>query len=201
MSAGEVVVYGLPIGVSDRRAPGWWGMILLITTEATLFASLLGSYFYLLSGSVAWPPDGIENPRLLWPIIASILLIGSSIPMYLADRSIRDGRQVALRIYLLIAFVLAALFIAIQIREYDREKFSYGTDTYSSLFFTITGLHGAHVISALCMNLFVQVRAWLGHFNERRRLAVTNVGWYWHFVDAVWVFIFVSLYLSPRWLP
>ena len=191
----------LATSVSDSRATGWWGMVLLIASEATLFAALLGSYFYLLSGSIDWPPDGIEVPKLTRPIIASILLLGSSIPMIYADLSIRRGNQSGLRIGLAIAAVMAAVFIGLQIYEYRHETFHISTDSYGSLFYTITGIHGLHVISALIMNLVLQVRAWRGHFTKTRRLAVTNVSLYWHFVDVVWIFIFLSLYLSPRWLP
>ena len=69
---------------------------------------------------------------------------------------------------------------------------------YDSLFITITGFHGAHVAGGLLMNLYVQLRAWLGHFDAERHDAVSNAVLYWHFVDGVWLFILASLYLSPR---
>jgi heme/copper-type cytochrome/quinol oxidase subunit 3 len=84
--------------------------------------------------------------------------------------------------------------------EYSHKQFTPATDAYGSLFFTITGFHGAHVAVGLLMIAVVAVRAWLGHFSERRHLAVTNVSWYWHFVDVVWLAVFTSLYLSPRFL-
>jgi heme/copper-type cytochrome/quinol oxidase subunit 3 len=121
--------------------------------------------------------------------------------MVYADLSIRRGNQAGLRIGLALSFIMAAVFLALQVHEYQVETFHIKTDSYGSLFYTITGIHGLHVLTALAMNLVLQIRAWLGHFNSRRRLAVTNVGLYWHFVDVVWIFIFISLYLSPRWLP
>ncbi len=82
--------------------------------------------------------------------------------------------------------------------EYRHQPFGPSTDAYGSLFFTITGFHGAHVAVGLLMIAVVSLRAGLGHFSARRHLAVTNVAWYWHFVDAVWLVVFTSLYLSPR---
>lgn len=193
--------HSLPHTVSDSRSPGWWGMVLLIVSEATLFAAFLGSYFYLLSGSSEWPPDGIEPPKLPIPIIATVLLLGSSLPMVVADTRARRGDLSSLRLALALAFVMAAVFVGLQIYEYRHETFHIKTNSYGSLFYSITGLHGIHVVTALAMNAYLQLRAWRGHVSERKRLAVTVIGLYWHFVDVVWIFIFVSLYLSPRWLP
>jgi heme/copper-type cytochrome/quinol oxidase subunit 3 len=185
---------------TGQRAPGWWGMVLLIVTEATLFASLIAGYFYLQSNADSWPPAGTEVPELLLPLIGTVLLVGSSLPMWWADRSIAAGNHLGLRIGLALGFLMGAAFLGIQIVEYSRKTFDLDTNTYSSLFFTITGLHGLHVLIGLLMNLYVQLRAWLGHFSPRRRLAVQNTVLYWHFVDAVWIVILATVYLSPRWL-
>jgi heme/copper-type cytochrome/quinol oxidase subunit 3 len=191
----------LPEAIADSRSTGWWAMVLVIASEATLFAAFLGSYFYLLSGSPEWPPDGIEPPKLTIPIIATVLLLGSSVPMLLADARIRRDDRRGMQLALALSFVMAAVFVALQIREYRHETFHIKTNSYGSLFYSITGLHGLHVITALAMNAYLQLRAFRGHVSERKRLSVTVVGMYWHFVDVVWIFIFVSLYLSPRWLP
>ena len=103
-----------------------------------------------------------------------------------------------LRLGLLVTLAFGAVFLAVQGVEYARETFTPRSHAYGSLFFTITGLHGAHVLVGLLMNVVVQVRAWLGHFSRDRHLAVTNVALYWHFVDAVWLAVFASLYVAPR---
>jgi heme/copper-type cytochrome/quinol oxidase subunit 3 len=184
----------------DGHPPGWWGMVGFILTEAALFAALIGSYFFLLSNAPQWPPAEIEPPKLLWPIIATVVLVGSSIPMYLADRSAEEGNTGAVQIWLAVAFVLAVIFLAIQLYEYSGETFGIDTTSYGSLFYTITGVHGLHVLSALVMNLVMQIQVWRRVAGHRRRLGITNVSLYWHFVDAVWVVIFISLYLTPNWL-
>jgi heme/copper-type cytochrome/quinol oxidase subunit 3 len=82
--------------------------------------------------------------------------------------------------------------------EYHNKQFGPTVSAYDGIFYTTTTFHGAHVAIGLLMNLYVQIRAWLGHFTEERHLAVQNAGLYWHFVDFVWLFIFASLYISPR---
>ncbi|HEX2267639.1 MAG TPA: cytochrome c oxidase subunit 3, partial [Actinomycetota bacterium] len=97
--------------------------------------------------------------------------------------------------------VMGATFLgfqAVEYREIVTEQFTARTNVYGSLFFTITGFHGLHVAVGLVMNGWVQWYAGRGRFSAERHLAVENVALYWHFVDAVWVFILFSLYLSPH---
>ena len=182
---------------------GWWGMVLFIAVEATIFALLLASYFYVRfrSGPV-WPPDGIEDPKLKLVLIMSVVLWSSSLPVHLAHSAIKHGRQRALRACLVIAFLLGATFLILQCtKEYPdilRHEYTPRTNAYGSLFFTITGLHGAHVFVGLLMNAWTQLRAWQGAFDEHRHVTVQNFVMYWHFVDVVWVFVLATLYLSPH---
>ncbi len=190
-----------PEGVSGGRATGFWGMVMLIFTEATLFGLLLYSYFYLRfhSGPV-WPPDGIEKPDLFLVSIMTPILLLSSGPMHWAHTGIRQGKVWRLRVGLLLTFVMGATFLGFQGVEYREiltREFTPRTNIYGSLFFTITGFHGIHVAVGLVMNLWLQWYARRGRFSAERHLAVENVALYWHFVDAVWVFILFSLYLSP----
>lgn len=183
--------------LSGSRTVGWWGMVMLILTEATVFAALISSYFYLRFNSPTWPTGNIERPELLLASINTVILLASSWPMQMAVRSIRRGYQGGLQIGLAIAWVLAVLFLFFQGVEYSRSSFTPQTNVYGSLYFTILTLHGLHVLGGLGLATVVLIRSWRGHFNERRYQAVENTALYWHFVDAVWVVIFASLYLSP----
>jgi cytochrome c oxidase subunit III len=195
---------GHPVGVEKGKAPGWWGMVILIFTEATLFAILLMSYLFIRfqSGPV-WPPDGIKKPELTLVAIMTPILLLSSAPMHWADVSIRKGKARWLRLGLLLTFLMGATFLTLQGFEYHKtlKEFTPRTDAYGSLFFTITGFHGAHVAVGLLMNLWLQVNAWRGRFSAVDHLPVEVISLYWHFVDAVWVFILVVLYLSPHIWP
>jgi cytochrome c oxidase subunit III len=190
-----------PDHVIGGHAPGWWGMVLVIFTEATFFAILLTSYLYLrFQSSPVWPPDGIKEPELGLVLVMTPILLLSSAPMHWAETGIRQGRQGRLRLGLALTFVMGATFLGLQALEYTKtlEEFTPRTDAYGSLLFTITGFHGIHVAVGLLMNLWLQVHAWKGRFTRARHLAVQNVAMYWHFVDAVWVFILVTIYLSPH---
>jgi heme/copper-type cytochrome/quinol oxidase subunit 3 len=178
------------------RSPGFWGMMLLIATEGALFAYLLFSYFYL--GSMAqgpWPPEGPPSLKLV--VANTLLLLISSVTMYWAESGIRRGNGGRLRLGSLLTLALGVIFLVIQGIEYSNKHITITTHAYGSLFFTITGFHGAHVAAGLIMVAVISVRSFLGHFNTEHHDAVTNVSWYWHFVDVIWLTVFTSLYLSP----
>ncbi|HET7613756.1 MAG TPA: cytochrome c oxidase subunit I [Gemmatimonadaceae bacterium] len=186
----------LPVGASGRHNIGWWGMACLVATEAAFFGYLLFSYYYL--GSISTNPWPAVVPRIGLPAINTLILISSSIAVWLAARGIRRNSNAHLVAWLGTAIVLGVVFISLQVVEYGREKFSMTHDAYGSLFYTITGFHGAHVIVGLLMLAVVFVRSARGHFSAGRHEAITNVALYWHFVDAVWLAVFTSLYITPH---
>ncbi len=190
----------LPTIARGFRSTAHWGMLIFILSEATLFGSLLSAYFYLRFNNSQWPLGGIDPPELLLPAIMTVILLASSGFMIFAESGIRDGDQSRLRLGMGIAWLLSAAFLLLQAYEYSHETFSPLTNAYGSAFFTITGLHGTHVFVALLIGLFTMARAWLGHFDEHRYVAVQNTVLYWHFVDVVWLFVFASLYLYPHLL-
>jgi heme/copper-type cytochrome/quinol oxidase subunit 3 len=195
-------IANLPEHASGPRAYGWWGIVWLIGTEAMLFGALIASYFYIrFKSGPAWPPGDIELPKLELPLIMSAILWSSSIPVHIADRGIRSGSLRKLRWGLMAGFVLGATFLALQVGvEYPEKlrEFSATENAYGSLFFTLTGMHGLHVIGGLMFSLWVQVHAWRRLYDAERHLSVQNFSLYWHFVDAVWAFVLGSLYLSPH---
>ncbi len=193
------VTAGQLVDVAERKghhSAGWWAMLIVIMNEAVIFASLVASYFYLRFNSPTWPQDNLKRPELILPAIMTVLQVSSSLFMQWGLSSIKRGRTGRMRLALLIALLLAAGFLGMQAYEYTHSEFGPQTNAYGSLFFTITGIHGLHVLIAILMNLFIQVRAGFQHFTARRHLAVENVSLYWHFVDIVWLVIFTSLYLS-----
>ena len=193
-----------PAGLHRGKSPGWWGMVFLVATEAMFFTILLTSYWYLrFRHGPVWPPDGIAKPDLFLVGIMTPILLLSSAPMHWAELGIRKGRVWQLRLGLVLTFVLGATFLTLQSIEYlsKVKEFTPRTDVYGTLFFTITGFHGFHVFAGLLMNVWLQYYAWRGRFDAARHLPVEVVVLYWHFVDAVWIFIFATIYLSPHLWP
>jgi cytochrome c oxidase subunit III len=199
--ASAISTAGLTTEQPVGRSTGWWGMILFITTEGTLFAALFGSYFYLrFQYGPRWPPDDIQQPKLLLPLIMTAVLVPSSLPLLWAERGIRRGRPWQLRAGLLATLVMGATFLALQAMEYDEKlrEFTFTSNVYGSLFYVITSFHGSHVTVGLLMVCWLLAASLQGSFSAKRHERVRIVAFYWHFVDAVWVAILFTLYLSPR---
>lgn len=188
----------LPIRLSGSRSPAWWGTVWFCATEAMLFASLFGAYFFLRGSVQAFGAEGGRYVPLTRPMIMTVFLLSSSVAAWWGESGIKHGDPTRLRIGLAITWVLGVVFLLVQASEYAARETSWTTSAYDSLFITITGFHGAHVAGGLLMNLYVQVRAWLGHFTAHRHDAVSNAVLYWHFVDGVWLVILAVLYFSPR---
>jgi heme/copper-type cytochrome/quinol oxidase subunit 3 len=184
----------------ERHTPGypiaWWGMVALIATEAMIFAALLSAYFFVRSGSSEWPQGGIAPPDLGRIGIFTVVLVGSSLPVFWAEAGIKRGHVGQLRVGLLISFLMGAAFLVNQLIDFSELDFRAGDNAYGSLFITITGLHGLHVVAGLVICLIVQLKARLGYFDAEHHVTVSVFSLYWHFVDAVWIAVFTSLYLS-----
>jgi heme/copper-type cytochrome/quinol oxidase subunit 3 len=186
-----------PVG----RSTGWWGMVLFITTEATLFSMLLGSYFYLrFQFGPQWPPGGIEQPSLLRPLIMTAVLVPSSLPLLWAERGIRRGKRWQLRLGLLATLAMGLTFLILQGVEYAEElrHFTFTTNVYGSLFYVITSFHGSHVTVGLLMVGWLFSASPRDTSDARRHERIHLIALYWHFIDAVWVAILFTIYLSPR---
>lgn len=183
-----------PEGVSS----GMLGMVLFIASEIMFFAGLFGAYFFLRSQADEWPPTGFESLEIPFPLVNTIILLASGVTVHYAVLALRrDHRHGPTGFIFLtgLTILLGTIFILGQVYEYNELPFGIEDGTFPSLFFVMTGFHGAHVIGGLGMLAFIFVRALQGDFSSRNHLAVEATTAYWHFVDVVWVILFVVLYV------
>jgi cytochrome c oxidase subunit III len=186
----------VPVGSIRRRGTGWWGVLMLILTEGSLFAYLLFSYYYFaLQSSGGFLPDKLPPIDLSLP--NTVVLLLSSVAVWWADSGVRRGRQGQLVIGLAIALVLGIAFVVVQLFEWRSQTFTLRSSEYGSLFYTITGFHMAHVIVGLLVLAALLLWSALGYFAGRRSAPILIGGAYWHFVDAVWLAVFFTFYITP----
>ncbi len=169
---------------------------LAILSEIMLFGALFAAYFVIRGESPAWPPPGrFERPELLLPGFNTLLLVSSSVTMQLAVRSARIGSRSRLLRWLGLTLLLGGVFIVIQGYEFATNGFGLDSGTFGSTFYILTGFHGAHVLAGLGLIAIVANRARRGFVSAERHTAVEAISYYWHFVDAVWLFLFSTLYV------
>jgi heme/copper-type cytochrome/quinol oxidase subunit 3 len=180
------------------RPMGWWGVMLTIATEGTIFVALLASYYFVRSVSDEWPQGGIEAPPLTRVSIFTVVLLASSLPLFYGERAIKRGNRRGLQIALAVSWLMGFAFMINQGIEFAELKFGVDDNAYASLFIVISGLHGLHVVVGLLISIIVQIKAARGWFDSERHVTVTVFSLYWHFVDVVWIFVFTTLHLSPH---
>ena len=186
---------------SDSRHPLIWGFLGMIAIELTVFTCLAVSYFYLKMSSDAWPPHPLPYPKVLLPTVNTLLLIASSFVMHWADTKIRKGEERKLAMGLSIGVLLAVVFLVLKYVEYFvMTDYRWNDHAYGSIVWTIIGFHSAHVLTVALKTVIVAALAWRSYFSQERRLAITANGFYWHFVVAIWIPLYVILYWSPRFL-
>jgi heme/copper-type cytochrome/quinol oxidase subunit 3 len=177
---------------------GWWGMALFLCSETTLFGTLLATYFYLDFNSQSWPPAGIKAPSVVLPLVATGVLIATSVPMFLASRAARAGDAPLSSWLIGLAMVVQCCYLAAQILlfRHDLHQFSPQGTAYGSIYFTMLAAHHAHVLLGILLNGWVLWRVAVGGLNNYRLIGVRAVALYWHVVNAIAVLV-VLTQLSP----
>jgi len=186
----------LPVAAKETNSTGWWGVLCLIATEGSLFAYLLFSYYYIaVQRGAAWSPEPHPDMTLAAP--NTVILLSSSVAAWWGEQGAKQGKRGRLLLGLGGAILLGGVFLVVQLFEWKQKTFSLSSGSYGSLFFTITGFHMMHVIVGVLLMTVVFAWSAMGLYSARRHEPVSNVITYWHFVDAVWLAVFSTFYLSP----
>jgi heme/copper-type cytochrome/quinol oxidase subunit 3 len=181
------------------RPTGWWAMVLVIATEATLFVLLVATYFYLrVETHGSWPPPPHSDPKIVRPLIATLVLVAGSIPMLLATRSAVSGRAGLIRGGLVGAVVCGLAFLVFQaVLVHDSlALFRPQDDAYSSIYYTLIGVHYVHAVIGVLLALWALAR--VSRYTAERHLTLQVTALYWHFVNVAAAVVFLTLYLAPR---
>jgi len=173
-------------------------MALFVATEATLFGTIFGTYVYLRSQSIEWPPPGTPEPKALWPLLLTASLVATSFPLRGALRSVRAGHAGRARAATLLALLVQTGYLAAQLTlfAHDLDLFPPDTSAYASIYFTMLGAHAAHVAAGILLELWLLVRL-AGGLTRYRLVAVQVTVFYWVCVNVL-AAITLAVQLSPR---
>jgi cytochrome c oxidase subunit 3 len=186
-----------------------YGMILFIASEVMFFVAWFWAYFNAslfpadvhqvardtLFGGV-WPPKGIEtfDPWHL-PLLNTLILLTSGTTVTWAHHALLEGDREGLKWGLILTIILGAVFTCVQAYEYSHAAFGFKGHVYGATFFMATGFHGFHVLVGTVFLIVCLLRTYAGHFTPTQHLGFEFAAWYWHFVDVVWLFLFVAIYV------
>ena len=170
------------------------GMVVWLASELMFFSGLFAAYFFLRGGEHEWPPDGVELDALRAGIFTA-LLVASSGTIHLAGHRSEAGDERGTRLWTILTIVLGAVFLANQAAEYAAATFSLTDHAYGSMFYLMTGFHGAHVLGGLFL-LGAMLAVATGRASRAPLANTMSVAtFYWHFVDVVWVAMFATIFL------
>ena len=170
-------------------------MLLFIISEIMLFGAFFTAYFFIrVVADDPFPAEGEELPVAIAGVNTAIL-ISSSFTMHWALEGARNENRAALRVGLLTTLLLGLTFLTIQINEYVHIGFAPSDNAQGTIFYGLTGLHGAHVFVGLTLLTFATIRAFRGHFTAKEHRGVEMPGIYWHFVDVMWIVVYTTIYI------
>jgi cytochrome c oxidase subunit III len=175
------------------------GILALILTESAFFSIFVVAYIFYVGKSLAGPfPRDVLAP----PIGNTICLLSSSITIVLAVRALQAGSTRSFGVWWLVTFALGAEFLIGTAVEWHRliyhEGLTIRTNLFGTTYYSLVGLHALHVIIGLILILLVMILTMLGFMNRRHAERTEVLSWYWHFVDAVWVVVFLTVYVVGR---
>nr|AFQ62212.1 cytochrome c oxidase subunit III [Hypomedon debilicornis] len=177
-----------------------WGMILFITSEVFFFISFFWGFFHsslspTIELGMIWPPKGIEtfNPMQI-PLLNTLILLTSGLTVTWAHHSLMENNFNQTTQSLLLTVILGIYFSILQGYEYMEASFTISDAIYGSSFYMATGFHGIHVIIGTTFLLICLIRHLNNHFSSIHHFGFEAAAWYWHFVDVVWLFLYISIY-------
>nr|YP_010310795.1 cytochrome c oxidase subunit III [Periclimenes brevicarpalis]UMY76333.1 cytochrome c oxidase subunit 3 [Periclimenes brevicarpalis] len=177
-----------------------WGMILFITSEVLFFFSFFWTFFHSsLSPTVeigtCWPPLGIQTfDHLSIPLLNTSVLVASGVTITWSHHAIQEAKLTQAIQGLALTVILGVYFTILQALEYVEATFTIADSVYGSTFFVATGFHGLHVIIGSLFLMVSLLRLKMNHFSSTHHFGFEAGAWYWHFVDVVWLFLYISIY-------
>lgn len=179
-----------PVG----RPTAWWGMLIFVASEATLFGAFVGTYFYLRFKSPVWPQGGLPEPKVVVPLVMADVLLSSSIPMQLASNAARAGRLAATRGWILLALVVQAGYLAYEVHDFadGLQVFDVSRNAYSSIYYTLLGADHGHVALGLLFSLWLLAKLATG-LTRYRVHATQAIALYWHVVNVITLVVTLTL--------
>jgi cytochrome c oxidase subunit 3 len=171
-----------------------YGTVIFLASDVMLFAAYLSAYYVLRGANDPWPPPGVDL-HVVRALVATIVLVSSSFTLIAADRALAARRARSARRWVLVTVALGAAFAANQLLEYRDLSFQIDDHPYGSAYWMLTGVHGAHALAGLGALLLLFVRLVRARDLERVEPYAGGVSLYWHMVDAVWVAVFLNIWV------
>ena len=174
------------------------GFIIFLCSESIIFLAFFIGYALLKITSPEWLPDGVEGLETRMPLINTVILVSSSFVAYFAERYLHKENLLGFRAMWLLTMAMGSYFVYGQYVEWSELKFGLGSGVFGGTFYLLTGFHGLHVITGLLLMALMLARSFRPNNYAKGDMGVTAVSLFWHFVDVIWIILYVLIYVWQR---
>ncbi len=179
----------------DEEGNKMFGFIVFLLSESVIFLSFFIGYIVYKTSSPNWLPPGVEGLEVREPAINTVVLVASSFVIYLAERALQRHNLKGFRIFLIATMAMGSYFLLGQAIEWSNLTFGFTTGVYGAMFYLLTGFHGLHVFTGILLQGIILYRSFLPGNYDSGHFGVNATSLFWHFVDVIWIILFLLIYI------
>jgi cytochrome c oxidase subunit 3 len=174
------------------------GMVIFLISESLIFFAFFAGYVVFKQSSPLWLPEGVEGLEVRGPLLFTVILVSSSFVAYFAERALAARRLWLFRALWALTMIMGSVFLVGQALEWAALPFGLQSGVFGSSFFLLTGFHGLHVLTGIALMALMLVRSFRSGNYDGGEAGVISVSLFWHFVDVIWIILFVLIYVWQR---
>jgi len=179
----------------DEEGNSMFGFVVFLLSESVIFLSFFIGYIAYKLTTPNWLPPGVSGLEIKEPAINTVILVSSSFVIYLAERALGRHHLMRFRLFLLATMAMGTYFLLGQATEWSHLSFGFTSGVFGGMFYLLTGFHGLHVFTGILLQMIIFARSFIpGNYNSSH-FGVNATSLFWHFVDVIWIILFVLLYI------
>lgn len=179
----------------DEQANSLFGFIVFLLSESIIFLSFFAGYIIYKTTTVDWLPTGVSGLEIKEPAINTVILVSSSFVIYVAEQFLERHKLWGFRVFLLATMAMGTYFLVGQGIEWHGLKFGFTSGVFGGMFYLLTGFHGLHVFTGILLQGIMLGRSFIPGNYDTGHFGIMATSLFWHFVDVIWIILFVLLYL------
>ncbi|PMB31756.1 heme-copper oxidase subunit III [Fischerella thermalis BR2B] len=179
----------------DEEGNKMFGFVVFLLSESVIFLSFFAGYIVYKLTTPNWLPSGVDGLEVVAPAVNTVVLVASSFVIYLAERALQNHNLWRYRLFLLVTMAMGTYFLIGQAIEWRGLEFGFTSGAFGGMFYLLTGFHGLHVFTGILLQLIILVRSFIPGNFESGHFGVNATSLFWHFVDVIWIVLFVLLYI------
>ena len=179
----------------DEEGNKMFGFIVFLLSESVIFLSFFAGYIVYKTTTVNWLPPGVSGLEVKEPAINTVVLVASSFVIYLAEQALQKHNLNGFRFFLLLTIGMGSYFLFGQAVEWNSLEFGFTSGVYGGMFYLLTGFHGLHVFTGVLLQGIVLIRSFIPGNYDTGHFGVNATSLFWHFVDVIWIILFILIYI------